>query len=55
MTQRTVLTEEICNPLLTLAGTDPDADLSAYIAPLDILQGIVNDCDMPGRGTRQAL
>ncbi|HBJ5623280.1 TPA: terminase [Salmonella enterica subsp. enterica serovar Hvittingfoss] len=43
----TVLTEEICNPLLTLAGTDPDADLSAYIAPLDTLQGIVNDCDMP--------
>lgn len=43
----TVLTEEICNPLLILAGTDPDADLSAYIAPLDILQGIVNDCDIP--------
>ncbi|EIQ5407637.1 terminase, partial [Salmonella enterica] len=43
----TVLTEEICNPLLTLAGTDPDADLSAYIAPLATLQGIVNDCDMP--------
>ncbi|ECI4647422.1 terminase [Salmonella enterica subsp. salamae] len=43
----TVLTEEICNPLLTLAGTDPDADLSGYIAPLDTLRSIVNDRDMP--------
>lgn len=43
----TVLTEEICNPLLTLAGTDPDADLSGYIGPLDTLRKIVTDRDMP--------
>ncbi|EAY4423413.1 terminase [Salmonella enterica] len=43
----TVLTEEICNPLLTLAGTDPDADLSGYIEPLDTLWEIVTNRDMP--------
>ncbi|EBN8660580.1 terminase [Salmonella enterica] len=43
----TVLTEEICNPLLTLAGTDPDADLSGYIGPLNTLRKIVTDRDMP--------
>ena len=34
-TAATVLTEEICNPVLTQAGTDADADLSAFIEPLD--------------------
>ncbi|EAM5903992.1 terminase [Salmonella enterica] len=43
----TVLTEEICNPVLILAGTDPDADLSGYTAPLDALWDIVNGRDMP--------
>lgn len=33
-TAATVLTEEICNPVLTQAGTDADADLSAFIEPL---------------------
>ncbi|EKG5910669.1 terminase, partial [Escherichia coli] len=32
-TAATVLTEEICNPVLTQAGTDADADLSAFIEP----------------------
>ncbi|PJW22595.1 phage terminase small subunit, partial [Escherichia coli] len=36
-TAATVLTEEICNPVLTQAGTDADADLSAFIEPLDTL------------------
>ena len=43
----TLLTEEICNPILTLAGTDQDADLSGYIAPLDTLWTIVTNRDMP--------
>lgn len=43
----TLLTEEICNPILTLAGTDQDADLSGYIAPLDALWTIVTNRDMP--------
>ncbi|EJF3415148.1 phage terminase small subunit [Escherichia coli] len=43
----TLLTEEICNPVLTLAGTDQDADLSGYIAPLDTLWTIVTNRDMP--------
>ncbi|MEB7741073.1 phage terminase small subunit [Escherichia coli] len=46
-TAATVLTEEICNPVLTLAGTDADADLSAYIGPLDTLWAIVTNRDMP--------
>ncbi|TKU06281.1 terminase [Citrobacter sp. wls828] len=43
----TVLTEEICNPILTLAGTDPDADLSGFITPLDTLWERVANRDMP--------
>lgn len=46
-TAATVLTEEICNPVLTRAGTDADADLSAFIEPLDTLREIVTDQDMP--------
>lgn len=46
-TAATVLTEEICNPILTLAGTDTDADLSSYIVPLDTLWEIVTNSDMP--------
>ncbi len=46
-TAATVLTEEICNPVLTQAGTDADADLSAFIEPLDTLREIVTDQDMP--------
>lgn len=43
----TVLTEEICNPILNLAATDAGADLSGYIAMLDELADIVADSDMP--------
>ncbi len=43
----TVLTEEICNPILNLATTDAGADLSCYIAMLDELADIVADSDMP--------
>ncbi|HDX9112549.1 TPA: terminase [Klebsiella michiganensis] len=43
----TVLTEEICNPILNLATTDAKADLSGYIAMLDELNDIVADSDMP--------
>ncbi|KFB99464.1 phage terminase, endonuclease subunit [Trabulsiella guamensis ATCC 49490] len=43
----TVLTEELCAPVLTLAVTDPDADLSEFIAPLDELKTIVAGSDMP--------
>ncbi|MFQ6246964.1 phage terminase small subunit [Yersinia enterocolitica] len=43
----TVLTEEICAPVLTLAATDQDADLSGFIEPLDTLWGIVANSDMP--------
>lgn len=46
-TAATVLTEEICNPVLTQAGTDADADLSAFIEPLDTLWEIVANQDMP--------
>ncbi|GHM53697.1 terminase [Escherichia coli] len=46
-TAATVLTEEICNPVLTQAGTDADADLSAFIEPLDTLWEIVANRDMP--------
>lgn len=43
----TLLTEEICNPILTLASTEPNADLSGFIAPLDALWDIVRQQDMP--------
>ncbi|KNC89852.1 phage terminase small subunit [Trabulsiella odontotermitis] len=43
----TVLTEEICSPVLTLAATDPDADLSGSTEQLDTLNGIVAESDMP--------
>ncbi|SJE73300.1 phage terminase small subunit [Shigella sonnei] len=46
-TAATVLTEEICNPVLTQAGTDADADLSVFIEPLDTLWEIVANQDMP--------
>ena len=46
-TAATVLTEEICNPILTQAGADADADLSACIEPLDALWEIVANRDMP--------
>ncbi|KYU45364.1 terminase [Escherichia coli] len=46
-TAATVLTEEICNPVLTQAGTDADADLSTFIEPLDTLWEIVANQDMP--------
>ncbi|EON4975624.1 TPA: phage terminase small subunit, partial [Escherichia coli] len=46
-TAATVLTEEICNPVLTQAGTDADADLSAFIEPLDTLWEIIANQDMP--------
>lgn len=43
----TFLADEICNPVLTLAKTDKDADLSSCIAPLDELADIVAEADMP--------
>ncbi len=43
----TTLTEEICNPILTLAATQSDVDLRDYIAPLDTLADIVDGQDMP--------
>ncbi|MGI7029385.1 phage terminase small subunit [Raoultella ornithinolytica] len=43
----TVLAEEICNPILNLATTDAEADLSGYITMLDELAGIVSASDMP--------
>ncbi|MGJ0479004.1 phage terminase small subunit [Pantoea agglomerans] len=43
----TFLADEICNPVLTLAKTDKDADLSACIASLDELADIVAQADMP--------
>ncbi|HBH8229592.1 TPA: terminase [Raoultella ornithinolytica] len=43
----TVLTEEICNPILNIATTDAGAELSGYIAMLDELAEIVADSDMP--------
>ncbi len=46
-TAATVLTEEIPNPVLTQAGTDADADLSAFIEPLDTLWEIVANRTCP--------
>lgn len=43
----TVLTEEICSPVLTLAATDPNADLSGFTEQLDTLWEIVTNSDMP--------
>lgn len=43
----TFLADEICNPVLTLAKTDKDADLSSFIASLDELADIVAEADMP--------
>lgn len=43
----TVLTEEICNPILNIATTDAGAELAGYIAMLDELAEIVTDSDMP--------
>ncbi|MEB8015685.1 phage terminase small subunit [Raoultella ornithinolytica] len=43
----TVLTEEICNPILNIATTDAGAELAGYIAMLDELAEIVADSDMP--------
>ena len=43
----TVLTEEICNPILNIATTDAGAELSGHIAMLDELAEIVADSDMP--------
>jgi hypothetical protein len=43
----TFLADEICNPVLTLAKTDKDADLSSFIALLDELADIVAKADMP--------
>lgn len=43
----TVLAEEICNPILNLATTDAEADLSGYITMLDELAGVVGASDMP--------
>ncbi|MGM3174760.1 phage terminase small subunit [Dickeya lacustris] len=43
----TVLAEEVSNPVLTLATTDADADLSGYTAVLDDVAAIVDGKDMP--------
>lgn len=43
----TVLVEEMSNPVLTLATTDAEADLSGYTAPLDEVAEIVTGKDMP--------
>lgn len=43
----TVLTEEICNPILNIATTDAGAELAGYIAMLDELAEIVADSDIP--------
>ncbi|WP_038909956.1 phage terminase small subunit [Dickeya dadantii] len=43
----TVLAEEVSNPVLTLATTDADADLSGYTAVLDEVAAIVDGKDMP--------
>ncbi|MGM3160469.1 phage terminase small subunit [Dickeya undicola] len=43
----TVLAEEVSNPVLTLATTDTDADLSGYTAVLDEVAAIVDGKDMP--------
>ncbi|MEI7063988.1 phage terminase small subunit [Dickeya chrysanthemi] len=43
----TVLAEEVSNPVLTLATTDADADLSGYTAVLDEVATIVDGKDMP--------
>lgn len=46
-TAATFLTEEMSKPLLTLAATDADADLSSGVAVLDEVADIVTDSDMP--------
>lgn len=46
-TAATFLAEEMSNPVLTLAATDVDADLSANIATLDEVAEITSDSDMP--------
>ncbi|MCT2388617.1 phage terminase small subunit [Erwinia pyrifoliae] len=43
----TFFTEEISNPVLTLAAADADADLSGHTATLDEVAGITTDSDMP--------
>ncbi|MFT8211168.1 MAG: phage terminase small subunit [Symbiopectobacterium sp.] len=43
----TVLAEEVSNPVLTLATTDAEADLSGYTAMLDEVAEIVAGKDMP--------
>ena len=43
----TFLTEEMSNPVLTLAAADADADLSANTAALDEVAEITTDSDMP--------
>ncbi|MBG6242214.1 MAG: terminase [Candidatus Symbiopectobacterium sp. Dall1.0] len=43
----TVLVEEMSNPVLTLATTDAEADLSGYTATLDEVAEIVAGKDMP--------
>lgn len=53
-TAATVLTEEICNPVLTQAGTDADADLSAFIEPLDTLRRL-SPTRHAGRSARQIM
>ncbi len=50
-TAATVLTEEICNPVLTQAGTDADADLSALYRTTGHPPG---DCHRPGHAGRSA-
>ncbi|WP_447088878.1 phage terminase small subunit [Enterobacter asburiae] len=46
-TAATFLTEEVSEPLLTLAAADADADLSSGVAVLDEVAEIVADSDMP--------
>ncbi|SCC54305.1 phage terminase small subunit [Kosakonia oryziphila] len=46
-TAATFLTEEMSEPLLTLAAADADADLSSGAAVLDEVADIVADSDMP--------
>lgn len=43
----TFFVEELSNPILTLAATDVDADLSGYTDMLDSVAGITADSDMP--------
>lgn len=46
-TAATFFTEEMSNPVLTLAAADADADLSASITVLDEVAEITADSDMP--------